>query len=95
MRSIITNDMDSCYVCGAVRDLELHHCIHGTANRKLSTKYHLVVRLCQKCHRGTQGVHGTYGHQLDMRLKREAQEAFEHKHGTREDFIRIFGRNYL
>lgn len=95
MRSIITDNLNVCHECGRTDIVELHHCIHGTANRKLSTKYHLLVGLCPDCHRGTYGVHGTYGHLLDMKLKREAQEAFERKHGTREDFIRIFGRNYL
>ena len=46
MKSIIVDDLKKCYVCGATRGIEVHHCIHGTAGRKLATKYHLVVGLC-------------------------------------------------
>ena len=31
----------------------------------------------------------------ELMLKRLAQEHFERNNGTREDFIRIFGRSYL
>jgi hypothetical protein len=40
-----------------------------------------------------QGVH--FNKQLDLRLKQECQRRWEVKYGTREDFIREFGRNYL
>jgi hypothetical protein len=95
MRSIIVKDLKVCYVCGRTDQVEVHHCIHGTANRKLSTKYHLLVGLCPDHHRGTNGVHGKYGHELDQELKRLAQEKWEGKHGTREEFIKIFGKSYL
>lgn len=92
-KSIIQQDMNYCWKCGAF-GTERHHCIKA-ANRKHSEKYGLVVGLCYKCHRGENGVHGKNGHKLDRYLQEEAQIAFERVHGTREDFIRIFGRNYL
>ena len=95
MRSIITKDLKTCAECGSTINVEIHHCIHGTANRKLSTKYHLLVGLCSECHRGTNGVHGQKGHNLDLKYKRIAQEAFEKKHGNREKFIEVFGKSYL
>ena len=95
MRSIIVKDLKVCCECGSMQNVEVHHCIHGTAGRKLATRYHLLVGLCPECHRGTHGVHGKYGHELDLKYKRMAQEAWEKKHGNREDFIRIFGRSYL
>lgn len=95
MKSIITKNLKVCFNCGKERDIEVHHCIHGTAGRKLATKYHLVVGLCPECHRGMYGVHGKYGRDLDLFLKRTAQEAWEGKYGDRIDWIRIFGRNYL
>ena len=58
MRSIIVDDLKHCVICGAVKDIEMHHCIHGTSGRKLATKYHLLVGLCPEHHRGTNGVHG-------------------------------------
>lgn len=95
MRSIIVDNLKTCYLCGSFRAVEVHHCIHGTSGRKLATRYHLLVGLCPECHRGTNGVHGKNGHNLDVRLKRLAQEKWEEKHGSREDFIRVFGKSYL
>lgn len=40
------------------------------------------------------GVHGRDGRELDLRLKRECQAKFEETH-SREEFMKIFGRNYL
>lgn len=83
----------NCFVCGTTRNLHRHHIFFG-ANRKVSEKYDLCVWLCQNHHEGTMGVHGMYGHELDMELKRIGQITFEKTH-TREEFIAEFGRNYL
>ena len=95
MTSIIVTDLKTCWNCGSVRDVEVHHCIHGTAGRKLATKYHLVVGLCPECHRGTYGVHGKHGAYLDRQLKELAQTKWENKYGTRDQFREIFGKSYL
>ena len=79
-----------CIVCG--RPAEQHHIIHGTANRRLSEKYGLVVGLCPDHHRGPTGPH--LCRETDLILKRQAQTDFEQTH-TREEFIKIFGRSYL
>lgn len=94
MRSAIVESLDFCFVCGTMKNVEVHHCIHGTSGRKLATKYHLVVGLCSEHHRGTYGVHGKYGHDLDETLKRVAQRTFEEKH-SHEEWMQIFGKNYL
>ena len=84
-----------CYVCGRYGYVERHH-ILGGRNRKKCDRYPLlIVPLCTEHHRGTNGVHGKNGHELDCMLKREAQIIFERNYGTREEFIRLFGRNYL
>lgn len=95
MKSIITDNLDRCLICGTYQGVEVHHCIHGVGRRKLATKYHLVVGLCQAHHRGTNGCHGKNGAKLDLELKRLAQKSFEFKRGDREDWIKIFGRSYL
>ena len=95
MRSIIVKDLKTCFACGSEQNVEVHHCIHGTAGRKLATKYHLLVGLCPNCHRGTNGVHGKNGHETDLMLKKLAQTKWEEKHGSRDDWIRIFGKSYL
>ena len=46
--SIMTDDMDACYVCGKRAD-EIHHVMHGP-DKKLSEKYGLMVPLCRGCH---------------------------------------------
>lgn len=40
------------------------------------------------------GVHGKYGKELNLKLKRDCQRKYEEKH-TREDFIKLIGRSYL
>jgi hypothetical protein len=95
VKSIITKDLTVCAECGTSINVEKHHCIHGIAGRKLATRYHLIVGLCSECHRGTNGVHGKNGHELDMKYKRLAQQAWEKKYGDREKFIEVFGKSYL
>lgn len=95
MKSIIVKDLKVCDNCKTTQGVEVHHCIHGTAGRKLATRYHLVVGLCSECHRGKFGVHGKEGHELDLHYKKLAQEAWERKYGDREKFREIFGKSYL
>ena len=92
MKSII-QDKKECIVCGSW-NVEEHHLYKGVAKRKLSEEYGLKIFLCPTHHRGTNGVHGKNGHKLDMELKQLGQKAFEWDH-SREEFIKIFGRNYL
>lgn len=94
-KSIITDRLDRCIICGSYQNIEIHHCLHGVANRRLADKYKLTVPLCYLHHRGTNGVHGKNGAKLDLELKKLAQKNWEYHFGTREDFIRVFGRNYL
>lgn len=93
MKSIIQKHKNHCFVCQQQGTLEEHHIFFGS-NRKLSEKYGLKVPLCYEHHRGTNGVHGKNGKQLNEKLKQIAQRRFEQDH-TREDFIKIFGKNYL
>lgn len=92
MKSIIQTNKDECYLCGG-RASEEHHVLKAS-NRKWSEKYGLKVYLCPMCHRiGKHAVHND--RETDLRLIRTAQKIFELQVGTREDFMRIFGRNYL
>ena len=90
----ILQDLDDrkCYICGCTRNLELHHAMSGTANRKLSTKYGLVVLLCRDHHTGKIGVHTDYF--MKERLEKDAQRAFEAIYGHRE-WMQVFRKNYL
>lgn len=83
-----------CYFCHNTKNLHLHHIFFGTANRKKSEKYGMTCYLCA-CHHnlGQKCVHNNK--EMDMILKQTAQRYFEENIGTREDFMREFGKNYL
>jgi hypothetical protein len=85
-------DRTQCYICGSHSWLEEHH-IFGGANRKLSEKYGLKVMLCHYCHNEPpNGVH--HNKENMLKLHQKGQEAFELFY-PEEDFMQIFGRNYL
>lgn len=84
--------VERCFVCGSTRELELHHIMHGTANRRLATRYKLTCWLCRTHHTGRFGVHSNP--ELNRRLQMEAQTAFEKTHSHNE-WMKIFGKNYL
>lgn len=92
MKSIVQAEEDRCFVCGSRRDLELHHIMHGTANRRLSTQWGLVCMLCHTHHTGRLGVH--YDPILNERLQKEAQKAFESRYGHTRWMV-TFRKNYL
>lgn len=94
MKSIMEPDgCRICWECGEYAPEE-HHVFYGTSNRKLSERHGLKVHMCMKHHRDyKKGVHGL-NKDLDKRLKEAAQQAFEEKH-SRQEFVSIFGRNYL
>lgn len=84
--------MRQCYVCLTTQNLHRHH-VFGGANRNLSEKYGLVVDLCIYHHTGSNSaVHNN--RRFDLALKKRHQNVFEETH-TREEFISLFGRNYL
>ena len=83
---------DECWFCGNPAT-EKHEIFFGSSNRKLSIEYGLMVNLCHICHRdNTVGVHGSRSR--DLQLKRYGQTEFE-KMYSKEEFMKIFGRNYL
>lgn len=77
-----------CWFSGAERNLHEHH-IFGGARRKLSEKYGLKVYLRMDLHEKAHSDRETA-----MKLKRAGQRAFEKTH-TREEFMQIFGKNYI
>lgn len=82
-----------CYISGRTDWLEKHHLYQGS-NRKWSEKYGLWVWLNHFWH--NEPPNGAHHNKNVMDyLHREGQKAFEEVRGTREDFMRIFGRNYL
>lgn len=94
MKSII-QDKKKCYICGLYEPVEEHHIYHGNANRKISEQNGFKVWLCQEHHRGTGGVHGKLGHSLDIRLKQECERKYISQGHTKEEFIKLIGKNYI
>lgn len=88
--SIVTDDMRHCYICQNNITQE-HHIFHGTANRRLSEKYDIVVRLCPTCHGQ---VHAVPNRGLDLALKKIGQAKFNEVYPDL-NFREIFGKNYL
>ena len=94
--SIFNRDKkEKCFICGRYGTTEFHHIFYGTSNRKWSEKYGLKVHLCHWCHNEPPyGVH--FNKKLDTKLKQEAQKkAMEVYNWSTEEFIKIFGRNWI
>ncbi len=79
-----------CEVCGKTY-AETHEIFFGK-HRQLSIKYHIQALLCAEHHRGPFGPH--LCKQRDLELKRRGQKFFEQYFGH-DEFMRLFGRNYL
>ncbi len=86
--SIITNNLDKCYICKKAKKEDLHE-VFGGRNRQISMKYGLVIPVCRKCH-DTIPKSKT----LTQKLHEVGQKAFEKEYKS-ENFIKVFGKSYL
>ena len=91
--SIMQDDTSVCYLCGrsAVK-LDRHEPLQGP-NRQKSKRYGLWVSLCHRpCH-----LDVAHGDPETMNwLKRQAQiDAMNYYGWTTEQFIELFGRNFI
>ena len=90
----------TCFLCMLLRgdhdtraNLQEHHAMPGTANRKLSERCGLKVYLCLEHHtQGPEAIHNNIRHQ--RLVQRKAQEAFEAKY-SHEKWMEVFGRNFI
>lgn len=96
-KSIIQADREHCFICGRNSradywGLDEHHVYFG-GKRQLSEKYGLKIYICHdKCH--LNGVHKDA--ELCRAVQATVQKIAMQKYGwSVEDFIEIFGRNYL
>lgn len=92
MNSIIQRDK-RCYVSGSEYGLDSHHIFKGS-RRKASENYGLKVWLRHDIHLDMHDHRKPY-ETLENELKVIGQQAFEDNGGTREEFMSIFGANYL
>ena len=65
------------------------HEIYCGAKRQVSMKNGFCVPLCRFCH-----MQVTNNRLADIRLRVECQRKFEETH-TREEFLKLVGRNYI
>lgn len=90
--SVFTDDLGHCYFTGNA-PVEVHH-IFGGSNRNRSAEYGFCIPLRPDLH--PNGVHaGKDAKDIDVMLKRMAQEYYEAHIGTREQFRKEFGKSYL
>lgn len=101
MQSIMNTTKGKCFLCGKECQTHEHH-IFGGSNRRMSTEWGMTVYLCPYCHNK---CHNGKGSPLVRRdLHRKGQKVWEDFYGLelklsgkcpREEFMKIFGRNYL
>ena len=92
--SAFTDDMDRCFITHRY-GVERHHIIGKTkGNKELCEKYGYIVPLIPRLHPNGAWADAE-GRALDIPLKQMAQRHFELHYGTREDFIKLFGKSYL
>lgn len=86
--SVFTDNLDICYLCGRKKN-DLHE-VYAGRNRINSIKYGFVLPICRECHSLNQNnpFFNDYWH-------RQGQLYWEKNIGSREEFIKVFRRNYL
>lgn len=89
MRKSIIHNGESCYLCGRGGVLETHHVVHGSGRRILADQDGLTVKLCPQCHRNLHDFGWN-----DKDLQKIGMAAWMREYGTKEDFIRRYGRAY-
>lgn len=90
--SILTEDMDHCIYTGS-NVVERHH-VFGGSNKENSEKYGFIAPLRTDLH--PNGVHaGQSAKLVDIELKQTCQRYYEEHYGTRDQFIKEFGKSYV
>lgn len=88
-RFSIFTSADRCFACKSTYKLTWNEIYRGR-NRSHSMKYGFCLRMCLDCHRKYQE-----NNNFNDYLHRQSQEYWECNIGTREEFIKVFRRNYL
>lgn len=85
--SILTDDFTSCIECGRTNVKIDKHEIFGGRNRQISIKMGLVIPFCRICHNSQE---------KQKKWKAIGQKKYmKHYNKNIEEFISIFGKNYL
>lgn len=87
--SVFSSNIEKCYLCDSTYKLTWHE-IYAGKNRRNSMKYGLCLRLCLNCHKEKQE-----DVQFNEFWHKQGQLYWEKNIGSRNDFIKVFRRNYL
>ena len=87
--SVFYEDLSCCCHCGSTYQITKHEIFEGR-NRRNSMIYGFVLPLCLRCHRNLQE-----DKEFNNKWKQASQRYFEDNIGSREEFIKTFGKNYL
>ena len=87
--SIFTNDLNRCVITHT-NPTHIHH-IFGASNKANSEKYGFLLPLSPEYHdMSDKGIH--FNRDFDLCYKRKCQEYWLENIGTKEEFIRVFGK---
>lgn len=90
--SLFTHDEFACDICKKNGNLQRHEIFHGSVRRDRSKRYGCWLYICDDCHNA---IHFGEPQKYDW-LKTAAQlTAMHHYEWSKEEFITIFGKNYL
>lgn len=94
MKTILEGERgkSECFICSLEYPLERHEAYFGRKNRQISIDNGFVVMLCPQCHRGDKSAHKDRN--IDLHIKKHFQRLYE-LDNSREDWMRLIGRNYL
>jgi len=94
MDSRITKEKE-CFLTGSTNNLDRHHLFFG-ANRKLADEDGLWIWLEHYHHIADSPCKTPHNcRELDLELKKLGQMIYEREIGTRDEFMKRYGRNYL
>ena len=83
----MTDDLEHCIICKQ-SPVDIHE-IYSGCNRRVSMENKFCVPLCRHHH-----ILATIDKKLNNELKEMCQAEFEKTH-TREEFIKLIGKNYI
>ena len=88
--SIFTNDLNRCFITGSKHDVHIHH-VFGASNKKNSEIYGFIIPLDAEYHdMSDKGIH--FDKEFDLKIKRQCQENWLENIGSKEEFIKKFGK---
>lgn len=92
--SIMNTDPDHDFLTGKEVIQTVRHEVYFGPNRKISKEHGFWIYLSPASHRAVHAGDKVDGVSVDMMLKQAVQRCFELWH-SRDDFMKLIGRNYL